>query len=155
MHRVQVEAEERVQAAKRTAAEDIERVREEVAWLMEAELGNLRTDLDAAVRQKREVAEEAARRAQSSLAAADKAEAHARDVSSRAALAAERAANDAARTAERLRWDRTTAEAVSTAGEADLVERTKAELLELAAAAEIPGRSAMTKDELIDALLDL
>jgi len=94
-------------------------------------------------------ADEAARRAEEAQAEADDAAARARDAAARAQQAAEAVASQAAAAAGRVGWDR---EVVADDAGSALDQRTKAELLDLAADAGVEGRTAMTKAELVDAL---
>ncbi len=151
----EAEAAALVQRAERDAAARVERARAQVAEMRDQALADLRTRLDAEVDAARTRAQEAARLAEEALRGADEAAARARDLAVRASQAADKAAADAARTAERLRWDHGGNGVDSSAGVAALEGRTKAELLELAAAAHVDGRASMTKADLISALSDV
>ena len=71
----------------------------------------------------------------------------------RARIAAEDAAAEASRTAERLRWEEREKVTIGAPlREEDLIDLTKAELIDLASTAEVPGRSHMSKSELVSAL---
>ncbi|MCU0310928.1 MAG: hypothetical protein MUE36_08295 [Acidimicrobiales bacterium] len=154
---------ERIRRAEQEAREQTERVRAEVEQAAAEALRKLGDQLDREVASTREQAEESTHRAEQALAIADDAVGQARELAAEARRAAEEMAEAATRTADRLRWDdRSDAEAAVTSASAaaviprdELEDHTKAELLQLAADADVEGRSSMTKHDLIEALSSL
>jgi hypothetical protein len=128
--------------AERSAAGARERAEAEMAAAQE-QLAQARELADDAAEAARSAAEEAHRRAR---AMTEQAEAQSRAAEARAAEA------DQARgsvTAETAAFVRTTEEAPAME---DLSDKTKPELLDLAASLDVDGRSTLTKDELVKAI---
>ncbi len=130
--------------------EEAERQAEDARQRAEAEMDAARAQLaearalaDQAAEAARSAADEAHRRAR---AMTEQAEAQSRAADERAAEADEARGSVALQTAEFVRQ---TEEAPAAD---DLTEKTKPELLDLAASLEIDGRSGMTKDDLVKAI---
>ena len=128
--------------AERTAAEARERANAEMADAQE-QLAQARQLADEAAEAAHQAAEEAHRRAR---AMTEQAEAQSRAAEERAAEADQARGSVAVETAEFVRQ---TEEAPAVD---DLADKTKSELLDLAASLDVDGRSAMTKDELLKAI---
>jgi Rho termination factor, N-terminal domain len=124
------------------AAEAHERAEAEMAAAQE-QLAEARALADEAAEAARSAADEAHRRAR---AMTEQAEAQSRAAEERAAEADQARGSVAVETAEFVRQSEQ-APAVD-----DLADKTKAELLDLAASLDVDGRSAMTKDELLKAI---
>ena len=150
---VEGEAREMVQRVQQEAKDMVERARSDLESAVSEELDDLRSELDSDVDQARERAQSSAAEAREALARADEAVTVARDLATQAQSAAERAAAEAAQTAERLRWEEREKVTIGAPlREEDLIDLTKAELIDLASTAEVPGRSHMSKSELVSAL---
>lgn len=132
---------EREEAARR-AEEAHERAEAEMAAAQE-QLAHARALADEAAEAARAAADEAHRRAR---AMTEQAEAQSRAADERATEADRARGSVVDQTAEFVR------EADAAPAAEDIADRTKAELLDLAASLEIDGRSAMTKDELVQAV---
>ena len=128
--------------AERTAAEARERANAEMADAQE-QLAQARQLADEAAEAAHHAAEEAHRRAR---AMTEQADAQSQAAEARAAEADQARGSVGDETAE---FVRRTEEAPAAD---DLPERTKAELLDLAASLDLDGRSAMTKDQLVKAI---
>jgi hypothetical protein len=128
--------------AERTAAEARERAEAEMAAAQE-QLAQARELADEAAEAARNAAEEAHRRAR---AMTEQAEAHSRAADARAAEAAQARGSVTAETADFVR------QTESAPAADDLSDKTKPELLDLAASLDVDGRSAMTKDQLVKAI---
>ena len=138
----QTEAEEETQAAQNDAEVTQQRARELVAEARER-LAEARELADEATQAARAAAEEAHRQAQQLAADAEQ---QAKDADQRVA-AAERVGKVTAATAE------DTAQRLDSRQiNGDLESHTKAELLDLAAAIDIEGRTTLTKAELVSAI---
>ena len=132
---------EREEAARR-AEEAHERAEAEMAAAQE-QLAHARALADEAAEAARAAADEAHRRAR---AMTEQAEAQSRAADERATEADKARGSVVDQTAEFVR------EADAAPAAEDIADKTKAELLDLAASLEIDGRSAMTKDELVQAV---
>jgi hypothetical protein len=151
----EAEGLERIRTVERDVRDHVERARDEAVQSSEALLANLRTRLEADVGSTEAHAHDAARRARDVLVVADEAVAEARDLATRARLAAEEVASVATSAADRLRWeDQIAAAPIGTPSNPDLSGRTKADLLQLARTSDVPGFLSMTKSELVEALSD-
>ena len=147
------EGAERVARAQREAEALVEEAEAKAREEVDREMTELSSDLEDEAEARRARAEEASAAAQAAIDAAAAAVARARDLADRAQRAADEAAARAARTAERLRGEDPAAELAPLAAPGtDLEDRTKAELLDLAAQAGLEGRTAMTKAQLVEAL---
>lgn len=147
------EGAERVSRAQREASTHVEEAEAEERERVDDELTELSSDLQHEAEQRRSRADETATAAQEAIDEAAAAVARARDLTDQAQRAADEAAARATRTAERLRGGDPTVDLsrVAVPG-ADLSERTKAQLLDLAAQAEVENRTTMTKAQLVEAL---
>ena len=139
---VAAQAEAEREEAARRAEEAHERAEAEMAAAQE-QLAHARALADEAAEAARAAADEAHRRAR---AMTEQAEAQSRAADERATEADRARGSVVDQTAEFVR------EADAAPAAEDIADRTKAELLDLAASLEIDGRSAMTKDELVQAV---
>ena len=129
------EAERRAEDARQRADAEMDAAR--------AQLAEARALADEAAEAARNAADEAHRRAR---AMTEQAEAQSRAADERAAEADEARGSVAVQTAEFVRQTEKAPAAD------DLTDKTKPELLDLAASLEIDGRSGMTKDDLVKAI---
>jgi colicin import membrane protein len=171
--------EDRVTKAKREAEDAIQEARREAREEADQEVENAREEAHSEALEAQREAEKAKAEAEEALADATKQLAEARSVAAEAERAAREKAEEARSEAERLAGDaeqrakeaderiaearrmseqsaveakETTARVREVATNGDLKDRTKDELLDLAAAMDIEGRSSMTKAELVSAI---
>jgi colicin import membrane protein len=155
-----------VAEARRAAAEQIERERAAAQEDADTELEDWQSEADEETQAAQHDAEVKRQRAQELVAEAKERLAEARELADEATRAARAAAEEAHRQAQQLAADAeqqakeadqrvAAAERVGVESRqvnGDLESYTKAELLDLAAAADIEGRAGLTKAELISAL---